>query len=368
MSAKFRQLLVFTMALGVLCATGFVLAAQTEDSAAQANPEEPPRPDAKEIRNNHGITTDCVQCHGDQPESIVPDTMTLVTAVPQLCSTCHEAYAFLDGWVHGPAATGDCLFCHDPHESEHGSLLTKPLPGLCHECHTRETLTLIAGHSDESYSRCDTCHESHAGTNRKLLKQSFLKSTKGTASADEATARRRPYTLVDRRGSLTGLDAIRVIPTIERQDLIGRYGLTPEIVKKDVERRLREKGIRILSEAEPATGQRGLHVLLRLVELRFPGYSNEVCALSGSLDLSLRQTVELVAQPNDAERRICLASTWDTSAVIVWGLPQIQEGLDQAVAVLADRFCSDFLQANPSTAQATSDRDMARNPMDPTAR
>jgi hypothetical protein len=103
-------------------------------------------------------------------------------------------------------------------------------------------------------------------------------------------------------------------------------------------------------------------VLLRLVELRFPGYSNEICALSGSLDLSLRQTVELVAQPNDAERRICLASTWDTSAVVVWGLPQIQQGLDQAVAVLVERFCTDYLQANPSVVQATSGPDASQAP------
>ncbi len=356
MFMKLRPLLTLTAILGLLHTASFILAAQEDTDASQQRVTESADFSAQETSimvDGHGASADCTPCHGNRPDEASPDTAKLVAAVPQLCSTCHQEYASFDGWVHGPAATGECLFCHAPHESEYEALLTQPIPKLCHECHTAETLGLIAGHSDESYHRCNTCHDSHTGTNRKLLKASFLGSEAGTSYRDETDYRRRPYAFVDRRRSLAGLNGVRILPALERQDLLNRYGITPEIVKTEVERHLHQRGVRTLSDETQSTEQPGLYVSLRLVELRFPGYSNEVCALSGSLDISLRQTVELVAQPTDAERRICLAGTWDTSAVVVWGLPQIQKGLTDALDLLVDRFCSDYLAANPSAPQET---------------
>ncbi|UCD52522.1 MAG: hypothetical protein JSW27_07770 [Phycisphaerales bacterium] len=231
---------------------------------------------------------------------------------------------------------------------------------FCFQCHTKEMLKLVKGHADESYGHCDTCPECHAGMNRRLLKQSFLESEVGARHIDAAPS--RPYALVDRRESLAGLRGIRIIPTIERESPLSRYGVTPEIVTTEVERHLRERGIKILSDEGQGAGQTGLHVCLRLVELRFPGYSNQVCGLPGSLDVSLRQRVELAALPSDAERRQCFAATWDTSAAVVWGLPQIQEGLTNAIGVLVDRFCADYLLVNPSDKQPVSQRDGARTP------
>jgi len=317
--------------------------------------------DATGIRHGRGPDMDCVKCHETRPEGTSPDAAKFVAPVRRLCCSCHEAYTSLPGWVHGPVATGDCLLCHDPHENRYASLLRQPVPELCRECHTVEVLGSIAGHSDESYNRCDACHESHAGANRTLLKQGFLDSQTGARYRDEATQRRPQFTSVDQRGSLVGLGGIRVMPAIERQDLLHRYGLTPEIVKTEVERRLREKGVTILSDEGQPAGQPGLYVGLRVVELRFPGYSNEVCALSGSLGLSLRQTVELVCQPGDMERRLCLATTWDTSAVVVWGAPSIREGLNDAVQALIDRFSCDYLAVNPSDKQPVSGHGTAGN-------
>jgi predicted CXXCH cytochrome family protein len=336
-------LLVLLTTLGVLYGVGLVPAPQTGNGLA-------------EISGSHSATTDCIQCHGNRPEQTSPDTVELIAPVPELCSTCHSEYASLDGWVHGPVATGDCRFCHDSHQSEHGSLLTKPMPELCYDCHTLETLRSIAGHSDKSFGSCNTCHESHAGTNRELLRQSLLDSMTGTLHSDKAAHRRPRYTLVDRRGSLIGLKGVRIIPAIERQDQLSRYGLTSELVKTEIERCLRQEGVAILSDDGQPTEAPGLYASLRLIEVRFPGYSDEICALSGTLDISLRQTVELVSQPGDTERRTCLATTWDTSAVVVWGVPQIQEGLNNAVEVLVARFCCDYRLANPSDEQPLSGR------------
>jgi predicted CXXCH cytochrome family protein len=348
MFMKFRRLFMLMTILSILYGTGPVSASETDDGPA-------------EIIGSHSATTDCVQCHGNRLEQASPDAAELIASVPMLCSTCHHAYASLEGWVHGPAATGDCLFCHDSHRSEYSFLLKRSIPELCYECHTAETQRLIAGHLDESHSHCGTCHESHAGANRKLLKQSFLSTEAGSVYRDETAYHQPQYTFVDRRASLAGLRGVRVIPSVERRDLLSRYDVTPEIVKAEIERCLRERGARILSTEGQATAQPGLYVVLRLVELRFPGYSNEVCALSGSIDMSFRQTVELVSQPSDAERRLCLATTWDTSAVVVWGMPKIQEGLKNATEVLVDRFCSDYLAANPSDKQSLPERDASGN-------
>jgi len=38
-------------------------------------------------------------------------------------------------FVHGPAATGDCTSCHNPHESNTGRLLVKDGADLCFMCH-----------------------------------------------------------------------------------------------------------------------------------------------------------------------------------------------------------------------------------------
>ncbi len=342
MVMKLSPFFTLVAILGVLCGTRSVPASETDDGSAG-------------IRGSHSAATKCVQCHGSEPVS--PDAAALVAPVPELCATCHNEYASLQGWVHGPAVTGDCTFCHDSHQSEYGSLLTKPIPELCYDCHTTETLRLVMGHSDYSYRHCDTCHESHVGTNRKLLKENFLSSEAGNAYRDEMTFRQPQYTFVDRRASLAGLRGVRIIPSVERRDLLTRYGVTAEAVQAKVERRLREGNVKILSDEGQAVGQPGLYVYLRLVELHFPGYSDQVCALSGTVDMSLRQTVELVSQPSDAERRICLASTWDTSAVVVWGIPQVQEGLSNAIGVLMDRFCSDYRAANPISSESEPGQD-----------
>lgn len=312
-----------------------------------------------DVRNGQSAAADCARCHVNCSERA--DGAELLASVPRLCSTCHREFASLDGWIHGPVVTGDCLFCHDPHWSDNGALLKKPVPGLCYECHATEMLGLVTNHSDESYRRCGDCHESHAGSDRRLLTQRFLRTNAGVPYVDQGVFRRPRYAFLDRRQSLAGLRGVRIVPNIERPDLLRRYGLTPDLLKTEVERCLRDRDIRILSDDPQASEQAGLHVVLRLVELRLPGYTNEILALSGSLSMFLRQTVELLSQSSDAQRSLCLATTWDTSAVVVWGIPQIQAGLGDAIRVLVGQFCSDYLVANPSDKQPMSPRGTSGN-------
>ena len=295
----------------------------------------------------HETLKNCVACHGDQPGQSLPDKSDLIAAVPKLCYTCHEEYASLDAWEHGPVATGNCLLCHGAHNTKSESLLNKPIPELCYHCHEAETLGLVANHSDKSHTSCTDCHESHSSPGRMLLKQSFLRTDAGRDYlANNSVARPRP-TFVDRRGSLGGLEGVAVVSVIDGSESLKRYGVTEDFVRAKVERQLKQIGVKILPRKEQTARESTLHVHLRLVEVPSQRRSGQVYALSGSFNISLRQMVELLAAPGDGNRRFCAATTWDTGAVVIWGVSQIEEGIDQAVKVLVGRFGNDYVKANP---------------------
>lgn len=121
----------------------------------------------------HKPLNNCVGCHGSRRERTVSRRVQLVADVPQLCHTCHQEYAALKGWVHGPVAAGECLTCHEPHKARNEFLLVKPVPQLCYDCHDSQSIRAIDGHGDESHARCNRCHEGHAGANSSLLKPTF---------------------------------------------------------------------------------------------------------------------------------------------------------------------------------------------------
>ncbi len=356
---KIRMLLVPAITVAALGMTGRVFAdlargARTPDESASKSAmwtEDTVSKGADissstRISYGHRSATDCAECHGESLEPRSSGDVPLVTPVPRLCVGCHERYAGLDGWVHGPVATGDCLLCHTPHQTKDRPSLTEAAPELCYRCHTASTLQLVSGHSDRSHAQCGGCHESHAGPNRRLLKDDFLRTDAGAAYRDQEARHRLQYLFVDSRGSLAGLAGLRVIAAIERPEAFERYDLTEDSLKKQVELHLRQSGISVLPDESGTSRQPGLHVCLRLVELPLRGRSPQAWALSGELSLSVRQTVELLGRSSDTERRICTATTWDTSALVVWGTPQIQGGFRDAVKVLAGKFCRDYLAAN----------------------
>ena len=112
----------------------------------------------------------CENCH----ESETPDetkARELARQVPQLCYRCHEDESQTFAHVHGPVAVGQCLFCHDPHKSEHAHLLRQDPPALCGLCHTPTDLASIEKHQESSHADCLECHNSHASDERFLLKE-----------------------------------------------------------------------------------------------------------------------------------------------------------------------------------------------------
>lgn len=122
----------------------------------------------------HEPVKDCTQCHGQQPRRGFSSKVQLVAGVPQLCHQCHDKFAALEGWVHGPVAAGDCLLCHNPHRTRTEALLKKAIPELCYQCHETRAIHLIDKHGQPSHAHCTDCHEGHASKARSLLRPTVV--------------------------------------------------------------------------------------------------------------------------------------------------------------------------------------------------
>jgi predicted CXXCH cytochrome family protein len=97
---------------------------------------------------------------------------------PAMCYDCHEEVAKAKGFMHGPVAVGDCLFCHTPHRSPNKYLLKEKDPELCYKCHQKLWIMTISGHTGEDLSSCLSCHEGHVGSTVSLLRPDWNKKTK----------------------------------------------------------------------------------------------------------------------------------------------------------------------------------------------
>jgi predicted CXXCH cytochrome family protein len=86
-----------------------------------------------------------------------------------LCSECHERKN-TKKYVHPPVATGDCLDCHDPHQSDNKFQLKKAGTILCYTCHDKDQLDKAFPHLPIAEGKCLSCHDPHQSDNKHLLK------------------------------------------------------------------------------------------------------------------------------------------------------------------------------------------------------
>jgi predicted CXXCH cytochrome family protein len=128
----------------------------------------------KEVWFIHDPQDECVTCHGEKTKQRwFSAQVQLVVEVPELCYGCHENFAELEGWVHGPVANGLCLYCHDPHRSRNEHLLRRPVPDICYGCHEAEVIAAMGQHCTEPYLKCNDCHHGHASAEQHLLKDNW---------------------------------------------------------------------------------------------------------------------------------------------------------------------------------------------------
>lgn len=96
----------------------------------------------------------------------------------RLCGGCHVDKTGLRAikdqlWLHNPTAKGDCLACHDAHQSKISGILRKPAQELCMSCHKQEALAAVSAHRLED-KPCLDCHTNHMGKDRNLLRKDYL--------------------------------------------------------------------------------------------------------------------------------------------------------------------------------------------------
>ena len=66
--------------------------------------------------SKHNSVRDCSKCHIGAMGS---GQRQLVKPIPDLCYSCHTNYSAAGGYLHGPIAVGECVFCHDSHQSKY---------------------------------------------------------------------------------------------------------------------------------------------------------------------------------------------------------------------------------------------------------
>lgn len=112
----------------------------------------------------HEAAKDCTQCHGNRQGRRFSSEVQLTARPPELCYECHKDVvpAASRGWVHGPAAAGECLLCHEPHKTTNPHLLRAPTSSLCHKCHQEVADESAPDDTKESHSQCTSCHAAHA--------------------------------------------------------------------------------------------------------------------------------------------------------------------------------------------------------------
>jgi predicted CXXCH cytochrome family protein len=112
----------------------------------------------------------------------------LVMDRKELCVSCHKnrsaAEALAAGlWLHDTAAKGDCIACHDPHQSQHRYVLLAEPEEICIPCH-KEAEMMNKVKDKEAHklpSDCLSCHNPHLGKDRALLTKDYkeVKQTVG---------------------------------------------------------------------------------------------------------------------------------------------------------------------------------------------
>ncbi|MCK5640748.1 MAG: cytochrome c3 family protein, partial [Gammaproteobacteria bacterium] len=150
---------------------------QTEDSRVEADSKSrqwqqvKERPETIWFVHVPWKNRDCKVCHNKLEENqwALPK---LTAPEPELCYQCHTDYPATGAYVHGPVAVGDCLTCHQAHQSDFPKLLVSTKQGVCFDCHTeiQERLAKQATVHDPITEDCLICHYMHASPYEFLLR------------------------------------------------------------------------------------------------------------------------------------------------------------------------------------------------------
>lgn len=107
----------------------------------------------------------CSDCHGGT--SAFQSVQSLQGSTKQLCFSCHKDFLATAKVKHPPVENGECLSCHQAHESPFKKLLVKKDGLLCFDCH--DNFTGKFKHQPAENLECNSCHNPHVSEQKKLL-------------------------------------------------------------------------------------------------------------------------------------------------------------------------------------------------------
>jgi predicted CXXCH cytochrome family protein len=110
----------------------------------------------------------CNECHESK------FSQKLKSKPLELCFSCHDDFLEKAKVKHPPAADGECLACHSPHQSTEPGLLLQKVELVCAECHEDADLAKVKVHIGTKES-CVKCHNPHASDEKFLLKAGATK-------------------------------------------------------------------------------------------------------------------------------------------------------------------------------------------------
>ncbi|MBU0663279.1 MAG: hypothetical protein KJ990_01905 [Proteobacteria bacterium] len=104
----------------------------------------------------------------------MPGKLTLATN--KICTQCHKdktpKRALSDNlWLHNSTAKGDCMACHDPHQSKNKNILRQAPSILCLSCHKEGQFLTKPVHQKKE--ECLSCHNPHMGIDKNLLTKDY---------------------------------------------------------------------------------------------------------------------------------------------------------------------------------------------------
>ena len=128
------------------------------------------RKDTKKHVHPPVATGDCMDCHDPHQSD---NKSQLKGAGAELCYMCHEKSKMDRTFSHQPIAEGKCLSCHDPHQSDNKFMLKAEGVNLCMTCHNKAEFTGKSVHAPVAAGDCSACHAPHGSQYSHLLKLTF---------------------------------------------------------------------------------------------------------------------------------------------------------------------------------------------------
>ncbi len=110
----------------------------------------------------------CLECHN--PHQSPESNLLVINPTSKLCEKCHVLESAQKAVKHAPVAKGECIKCHDPHQSDNNRLLNNPSPDLCLKCHNKQAAEMkMANVHPPFQDNCLNCHSHHSSSEEKLI-------------------------------------------------------------------------------------------------------------------------------------------------------------------------------------------------------